>query len=167
MRIGKWPFSPKSLTMLQPGKSVILVVMHSMYPWGSGKDHRFWLANEEASFTLWIKIIFYIFLSRWLPLFNCMTFRKCSGTRRCFFMKLISIVQSSFLETFTSSETPSPRGINIFRVRTVMENPEKSWNLKMVIYSPGKVMEKTLITKVLKKSWKFVIITCSFTPSSK
>jgi len=30
-----------------------------------------------------------------------------------------------------------------FRVRTVMENLEKSWNFKMVISRPGKVMEKT------------------------
>jgi len=28
------------------------------------------------------------------------------------------------------------------RVRTVMENLEKSWNFKMVISRPGKVMEK-------------------------
>jgi len=28
-------------------------------------------------------------------------------------------------------------------VRTVMENLEKSWHFKMVIYRPGKVMEKT------------------------
>jgi len=53
------------------------------------------------------------------------------------------------------------------RVRTVMENLEKSWNFKMVISSPGKVMEKTEIIKVLEKSWKCVIITCSFTPSLK
>jgi len=53
------------------------------------------------------------------------------------------------------------------RIRTVMENLEKSWNFKMVISRPGKVMEKTSITKVLEKSWKFVIITCSFTPSLK
>jgi len=32
------------------------------------------------------------------------------------------------------------------RVRTVMENLEKSWNFKMVISRPGKVMEKTQIT---------------------
>jgi len=30
-----------------------------------------------------------------------------------------------------------------FRVRTVMENLEKSWNFKMVISRPGGVMEKT------------------------
>jgi len=30
-----------------------------------------------------------------------------------------------------------------FRVRTVMENLEKSWNFKMVISRPGKVMGKT------------------------
>jgi len=29
------------------------------------------------------------------------------------------------------------------RVRTVMKNLEKSWNFKMVISRPGKVMEKT------------------------
>jgi len=29
------------------------------------------------------------------------------------------------------------------RVRTVMENLEKSWNFKMVISRPGKVLEKT------------------------
>jgi len=29
------------------------------------------------------------------------------------------------------------------RVRTVRENLEKSWNFKMVISRPGKVMEKT------------------------
>jgi len=48
-----------------------------------------------------------------------------------------------------------------------MENLEKSWNFKMVISRPGKVMEKTKIIKVLEKSWKCVIITCSFTPSLK
>jgi len=31
----------------------------------------------------------------------------------------------------------------ISRVRTLMENLEKSWNFKMVISRPGKVMEKT------------------------
>jgi len=30
-----------------------------------------------------------------------------------------------------------------YRVRTAMENLEKSWNFKMVISRPGKVMEKT------------------------
>jgi len=30
------------------------------------------------------------------------------------------------------------------RVRTVMENLEKSWNFKMVISRPGKVMGKNL-----------------------
>jgi len=30
-----------------------------------------------------------------------------------------------------------------YRVRTVMENLEKSWNFKMVVSRPGKVMEKT------------------------
>jgi len=29
------------------------------------------------------------------------------------------------------------------RVRTVMENLEKSWNFKIVISRPGEVMEKT------------------------
>jgi len=32
----------------------------------------------------------------------------------------------------------------------------------MVISRPGKVMGKSEIIKVLEKSWKFVIITCSF-----
>jgi len=36
-----------------------------------------------------------------------------------------------------------------------MENLEKSWNLKMVIFRPGKVMEKTSIKKVWEKSWIF------------
>jgi len=35
-----------------------------------------------------------------------------------------------------------------------MENLEKSWNFKMVISRSGKVMGKTLIIKVLEKSWK-------------
>jgi len=43
-----------------------------------------------------------------------------------------------------------------------MENLEKSCNFKMVIFRPGKVLEKTEIVKVLEKSWKFVISTCSF-----
>jgi len=47
-----------------------------------------------------------------------------------------------------------------------MENLKKSWNFKMVISRPGKVMEKTKIIKVLEK-WKCVIITCSFTASLK
>jgi len=54
-----------------------------------------------------------------------------------------------------------------YRVRTVMENLEKSWHFKMVISRPGKVLEKTYITKGLEKSWKFVIFTCSFTSSLK
>jgi len=33
-----------------------------------------------------------------------------------------------------------------------MENLEKSWNFKMVISRPGKVMEKNYIIKVLEKS---------------
>jgi len=33
--------------------------------------------------------------------------------------------------------------IAYIRVRTVMENLEKSWNFKMVIYRPGEVTEKT------------------------
>jgi len=53
------------------------------------------------------------------------------------------------------------------RVRTLMENLEKSWNFKMVISRPGKVLKKTLIIKVLEKSWKCVIMICSFTPSLK
>jgi len=35
------------------------------------------------------------------------------------------------------------RGQCVCRVRTVMENLEKSWNFKMVIPRPGTVMEKT------------------------
>jgi len=53
------------------------------------------------------------------------------------------------------------------RVRTVMENLEKSWNFKMVFSRPEKFMGKTKIIKVLEKSWKCVIITCSLTPSLK
>jgi len=41
-----------------------------------------------------------------------------------------------------------PTGVAFFRVRTVMENLGKSWNFKMVISRPGKVMEKTF------KFWK-------------
>jgi len=48
-----------------------------------------------------------------------------------------------------------------------MEHLEKSWNFKIVISRPGKVMGKTEIIKVLEKSWKFVIITCSFMRSLK
>jgi len=33
--------------------------------------------------------------------------------------------------------------IEIYRVRTVMENLGKSWNFKMVISRPGEVMKKT------------------------
>jgi len=33
-----------------------------------------------------------------------------------------------------------------------MENLEKSWNLKIVISRPVKVLEKNIITKVLQKS---------------
>jgi len=40
---------------------------------------------------------------------------------------------------------------------------EKSWNFHVVIFRPGKVREKNVITKVLEKSWKFVVFTCSFT----
>jgi len=57
--------------------------------------------------------------------------------------------------------------LTIYKVRTVMENLEKSWNFKMVISRPVKVTEKTQIIKVLEKSWEFVIITCSFTQSLK
>jgi len=35
------------------------------------------------------------------------------------------------------------KGFHSHRVRTVMENLERSWNFKMVISRPGKVMEKT------------------------
>jgi len=51
-----------------------------------------------------------------------------------------------------------------------MENLEKSWNFKMVISRPGKVMEKNKISKVLEKSWTFFIFifSCrSFTLSFK
>jgi len=41
---------------------------------------------------------------------------------------------------------------NTIRVRTVMENLEKSWNFKMVISRPGKVMEKNLNHKRFGKS---------------
>jgi len=34
----------------------------------------------------------------------------------------------------------------------VTENLEKSWNFKMFISRPGKVLEKNEITKVLEKS---------------
>lgn len=56
-----------------------------------------------------------------------------------------------------------------FRVCTVMKNLEKSWNFKMVISRPGKVLEKNEIPKVLEKSWKFVIFIFSrlFTLSFK
>jgi len=39
-------------------------------------------------------------------------------------------------------------------VRTVMEILLKSWNFKMLISRPGKVVENNYITKVLSKSWK-------------
>jgi len=47
-----------------------------------------------------------------------------------------------------------------------MENLEKSWNCKMVISRPEKVLEKN-IPKVLEKSWKFEIFICAFTLSFK
>jgi len=56
------------------------------------------------------------------------------------------------------------RGIS--RVRTVMENLEKSWNFKMVISKPEKVLGEK-IPNVLGKSWTFVIFICAFTPSLK
>jgi hypothetical protein len=58
----------------------------------------------------------------------------------------------------------------LYRVRTVMKNLEKSWNFKMVISRPGKVLEKNKVPKVLEKSWKFFlfIFSCrSFTLSFK
>ena len=57
----------------------------------------------------------------------------------------------------------------VHRVRTVMKNLEKSWNFKMVISRPGKVLEKK-VPKVLEKSWRFFlfIFSCrSFTLSFK
>jgi len=39
-----------------------------------------------------------------------------------------------------------------------MENLEKSWNFKMVISRPGKVLERIEITKVTEKSWTFFYI---------
>jgi len=60
-----------------------------------------------------------------------------------------------------------PRAEGHHRVRTVMENLEKSRNFKVVISRPGKVLEKNVITKVWEKSWKCVIFTSSFTPSLK
>jgi len=48
-----------------------------------------------------------------------------------------------------------------------VENLEKSWNVKMVIFRPGKVLEeKKKIPKVLERSCKYVFM-CSFTPSLK
>jgi len=38
-----------------------------------------------------------------------------------------------------------------------MENLEKSWDFKMVISRPGKVLEENVIPKVFEKSWKCVI----------
>jgi len=53
-----------------------------------------------------------------------------------------------------------------FRVRTVMENLEKSWNFKMVISKPRKVMEKNLnhksFGKVMKISYNHVFIYAEF-----
>jgi len=49
-----------------------------------------------------------------------------------------------------------------YRVCTLMENLEKSWNIKRVISRPGS-HGKNVIPKVLEKSWKCFIFTCSFT----
>jgi len=49
-----------------------------------------------------------------------------------------------------------PKG-HINRVRTVMGNLEQSWNFKMVISRPGKVMEKTLIIKVMEICYRMFI----------
>jgi len=53
----------------------------------------------------------------------------------------------------------------LYGVRTLMENLEMSWNLKVVIFRPGK--EGGKIPKVLEKSWKLVLFTRSFTLSLK
>jgi len=50
---------------------------------------------------------------------------------------------SSSFSTYYSTSALSPPTWWKVRVRTVMENLEKSWNFKMVISRPGKVMEKT------------------------
>lgn len=42
-----------------------------------------------------------------------------------------------------------------FRVRTVMENLEKSWNFEIQFPGPGKVLEFYFLTKVLEKFWNF------------
>jgi len=47
-----------------------------------------------------------------------------------------------FIVNNDSPETMDDEGL-VYRVRTVMENLEKSWDFKMVISRPGKVMEKT------------------------
>jgi len=52
------------------------------------------------------------------------------------------------------------------KVRTFMENLEKSWNFKIFTSRPEKVLKK-IIPKVLEKSWKCVIFICSFTLSFK
>jgi len=48
-----------------------------------------------------------------------------------------------------------------------MENLEKSWNFKMVISRPRKVLGEKEIPKVLEKSWRFVIFICAFMLSFK
>jgi len=54
----------------------------------------------------------------------------------------------------------------IHRVRTVMENLEKSWNFKMVFSRPGKVMEKNLnhqsFGKVMDICYNHVFIYAEF-----
>jgi len=50
-----------------------------------------------------------------------------------------STTQSSSFSFSSYADT----GCDIYRVRTVMENLEKSWNFQMVISRPGKVLEKT------------------------
>jgi len=46
----------------------------------------------------------------------------------------------------------------ITRVRTVMENLENSWNFKMVISRPGKVMEKNLNHKSFGKIMEMLVL---------
>ncbi|TNN78279.1 hypothetical protein EYF80_011519 [Liparis tanakae] len=56
----------------------------------------------------------------------------------------LTLEDDIFVKVFMVNHFKSSQSDNILiRVRTLMENLEKSWNFKIVISRPGKVMEKT------------------------
>ncbi len=97
-------------------------------------------------FFVWHMLSWVLLLSvHWLVFLG--QFQKASGSLwpvvlLCRWLDFMFFNPPSTLRTLSGTSMKLGRVLDIYRVRTVMKNLEKSWNFKTAFSRPGKVLEK-------------------------